>query len=90
MIIDVSNARIFIHPGSADLRKGVSGLTAVVQEKMKENPFSGSVYIFCNRERKLIKAVYWDKTGFWLSHRTLWVRSGWKKTSTPGRGMKAR
>jgi len=71
MIIDVSKARIFIHPGSVDLRKGVSGLTAIVQEKMKGNPFSGSVYIFCNRERKLIKAVYWDKTGFWLSQKRL-------------------
>jgi transposase len=71
MIIDVSKARIFIHPGSTDLRKGVSGLAAIVQEKMQENPFSGSVYIFCNRERKLIKAVYWDKTGFWLSQKRL-------------------
>jgi transposase len=71
MIIDVSKARIFIHPGSTDLRKGVNGLTAIVQEKMKENPFSGSVYIFCNRDRKLIKAVYWDRTGFWLSQKRL-------------------
>jgi transposase len=71
MILDVSKAKIFIHPGSTDLRKGVNGLSAIVQEKMKQNPFSGSVYIFCNRGRKLIKAVYWDKTGFWLSQKRL-------------------
>jgi transposase len=71
MIIDVSKARVFIRPGQTDLRKGVNGLTAIVQEKMKENPFSGGVYLFCNRERKLIKAVYWDKTGFWLSQKGL-------------------
>jgi hypothetical protein len=34
MIIDMSKARIFIRPGQTDLRKGVSGLTAIVQEKM--------------------------------------------------------
>jgi len=49
----------------------VNGLSAIVQEVMKEDPFSGSVYIFCNHERKLIKAVYWDKTGFWLSQKRL-------------------
>jgi transposase len=71
MIIDVSKARIFIHPGSTDLRKGVNGLSAIVQEKMKEDPLSGSVYIFCSRGRRLIKAVYWEKTGFWLSQKRL-------------------
>ena len=71
MIIDPSKTRIFIRPGHTDLRKASYGLTAIVQEEMKENPFSGSVSLFCNRERKLLKAVYWDKTGFWLSQKRL-------------------
>ena len=71
MIVDLSNIRIFIRPGHTDLRKASNGLTVIVQEEMKEDPFSGSVYMFCNRERKLLKAVYWDKTGFWLSQKRL-------------------
>ena len=71
MILDISKVRIFIRPGHTDLRKGSNGLTIIVQEEMKEDPFSGSVYLFCNRERKLIKAVYWEKTGFWLSQKRL-------------------
>ena len=66
MTIDLSTARIFLRPGSTDLRKAVNGLSVIVQEVIKEDPFSGSVFLFCNRERKLLKAVYWDKTGFWL------------------------
>jgi transposase len=38
---------------------------------MGGDPFSGNVYIFCNRGRKLLKAVWWDKTGFWLSQKRL-------------------
>jgi transposase len=38
---------------------------------MNHDPFSGSVYVFCNRDRTLLKAVYWDKTGFWLSQKRL-------------------
>ena len=71
MIIDLNKTRIFLRPGTTDLRKAVNGLSVIVQETMKQDPFSGSVYIFCNSERKLVKAVYWDKTGFWLSQKRL-------------------
>ena len=71
MTIDLSTVRIFLRPGHTDMRKAVNGLTSIVQEGMFCDPFSGSVYIFCNRERKLLKAVYWDKTGFWLSQKRL-------------------
>jgi transposase len=71
MIFDFSKIRIFLRPGYTDMRKAVNGLTAIVQEEMAQNPFSGSIYIFCNRGRKLLKAVYWDNTGFWLSQKRL-------------------
>jgi len=71
MIIDLSKTRIFLRPGSTDLRKAINGLSVIVQEEMKEDPFSGNIYIFCNNDRKLLKAVYWDKTGFWLSQKRL-------------------
>jgi transposase len=71
MTVDLSRVRIFIRPGYTDLRKAVNGLTVLVQEQMKRDPFSGSVYLFCNKGRKLLKAVWWDRTGFWLSQKRL-------------------
>ena len=71
MIFDLSKTKIFLRPGHTDLRKAVNGLSAIVQEAMKQDPFSGSAYLFCNRERKLLKAIYWDRTGFWLSQKRL-------------------
>jgi transposase len=71
MTLDFSTMKIFIRPGYTDLRKAVNGLTALVQEHMNGDPFNGSVYLFCNRDRKLLKAVWWDKTGFWLSQKRL-------------------
>ena len=71
MIMDLSKVKIYLRCGSTDLRKAVNGLTAIVQEEMGQDPFSGSVYLFCNRERRLLKAVYWDKSGFWLSQKRL-------------------
>ena len=71
MTIDLSKARIFIRPGYTDLRKGINGLAVLVEEQMGGEPFSGNVYIFCNRERKLLKALWWERNGFWLSQKRL-------------------
>ena len=71
MIFDLSKVRIFLRPGHTDMRKAVNGLSIIVQNDMAQDPLDGNVYLFCNRERKLLKAVYWDKTGFWLSQKRL-------------------
>jgi transposase len=52
MTVDLSRVKIYIRPGYTDLRKGVNGLTAIIQEEMELNPLSGSVFLFCNRSRK--------------------------------------
>ena len=71
MTIDLSKVRIFIRPGTTDLRKAINGLAILVEQEMRGEPFSGNVYLFCNSDRKLIKAVWWDRTGFWLSQKRL-------------------
>ena len=71
MLIDPSNIKIYIRPGQTDMRKAVNGLAVIVDEAMELDPFSGSIFMFCSRDRKLIKAVYWDKSGFWLSQKRL-------------------
>jgi len=82
MTVDLNKVRIFIRPGYTDLRKAVNGLTMLVEQEMAGEPFSGDVYIFCNRERKLLKAVWWERNGFWLSQKRLeqdrfpWPESG--------------
>ena len=49
---------------------------------MNGEVFSGNVYLFCNRERKLLKAIYWDRTGFWLCQKRLEKdKFPWPKTS---------
>ena len=71
MTIDLSTVRIFVRPGCTDLRKAVNGLSGIIEQQMAGEPFSGNVYLFCNKERKLLKAVYWEKNGFWLSQKRL-------------------
>jgi transposase len=71
MTVDLQAVKIYIRPGATDLRKGANGLTVLAQEQMGLDPLSGSVYLFCNKGRKLLKAVWWDRTGFWLAQKRL-------------------
>jgi transposase len=88
MTIDVSKARIFIRPGRTDLRKAVNGLAVLIEQQMAGEPFSGNVYLFCNRERKLIKAVWWERNGFWMSQKRLEKdRFPWPETGEAAREL---
>jgi transposase len=71
MTLDITRVRIFIRPGHTDLRKAVNGLSVLVEQEMAGEPFSGNVYVFCNREKKLLKALWWERNGFWLSQKRL-------------------
>jgi len=71
MILDLTKARIYIRPGITDLRKAAKGLSTIIEQEMAGEVFSGSVYLFCNKERKLLKAIWWERNGFWLCQKRL-------------------
>ena len=53
------------------MRKSINGLSALVQYEMKKDPFAHGYYVFCSRSRKLLKILYWDKSGFALWYKRL-------------------
>ncbi len=40
--------------------------TKEVQESMDLDPFSGHLFVFCNRKRNIVKILYWNRNGFCL------------------------
>ena len=66
MILDWTKTKIFLRPGVTDFRKQINGLSIIVKEELKENIFSGFLFMFCNKNRSRLKILYWDKTGFCL------------------------
>jgi transposase len=61
-----AGTRIWIASGVTDLRRGFTGLSAMVQTALKENPFSGHVFVFRGRRGDLIKMLWWDGDGLCL------------------------
>ena len=78
----LKGARVFVRPGVTDMRKQINGLAVLVEEVLEADPFSHTVFLFCNRERRILKAIYWDRTGFalWMKrlekHRFPWPANG--------------
>jgi transposase len=60
------NTRIWIAAGVTDLRRGFTGLSAVVQTKLEQNPFCGQVFVFRGRRGDLIKVLWYDGDGLCL------------------------
>jgi transposase len=66
MIPISSSARIWIATGYTDMRKGMQGLSLLVQESLGRDPFAGDVFVFRGRGGSLIKALWHDGIGLSL------------------------
>jgi len=66
MIALPANTRIWIAAGVTDLRRGFTGLSAQVQTKLEQSPFSGHVFVFRGRRGDLIKVLWYDGDGLCL------------------------
>src|SRR5258707_8894616 len=52
--------------GYTDMRKGIDGLAMLVQGMLRQDPFSGHLFVFRGRKANLLKIVFWDGTGLCL------------------------
>ena len=66
MLGSTSVERVYLACGTTDLRKSIDGLAVIVQECFNLDPFSPSLFVFCNRKRDKLKILHWENNGFWL------------------------
>ena len=80
-MLALPNSRVYLAVGITDMRKAINGLSIMVEQHLSQDPFSGDLFVFCNRRQNMIKILYWDKNGFCLLHKRLekhrfhWPRS---------------
>ncbi len=60
---------IFLCTTPVDFRKGFDGLTGIVTGSLGRRVTDGSLFLFVNRRRDRIKALWWETGGL-----TLWYR----------------
>jgi transposase len=65
---------IYLHREPVDMRKAINGLVALVEGEMALDPFSSALFVFCNRNRTVVKMVCWEGNGFvlWMKRLEKW------------------
>jgi transposase len=66
MMIVPAGVKVHLALGFSDMRKGMHGLAAVVQETLKKDPFSGHLFAFRGRKVAMLKILFWDGNGLCL------------------------
>ena len=49
---------------AVDMRKSFNGLLGEAKLRFEEDPLSGTLFLFLNRSRTIVKVLWWDRTGW--------------------------
>jgi transposase len=63
--------QIWLVVAPVDMRRGIDGLSALVQQALGQSPCAGSAFVFHNRTGNRLKVLLWDGNGVWLCQRRL-------------------
>lgn len=63
-LLEGRTGRIFAYNQPVDMRKGFTGLEAMILKNLCEDPLSGDAFVFLNRRGRLLKCFLWDRTGY--------------------------
>ena len=63
--------RIFLYRSPTDMRKSFNGLIGLIESALKQDPLSGSLFVFVNRRRDRVKILYWGQTGYCIWYQQL-------------------
>ncbi|MEI2606543.1 IS66 family insertion sequence element accessory protein TnpB, partial [Erwinia aphidicola] len=66
MISLPAGSRIWLVAGVTDMRNGFNRLASRVQNTLRDDPFSGHLFIFRGRRGDMIKVVWADRGGLCL------------------------
>jgi transposase len=77
--------KIWLMVEPVDMRRGIDGLSVLVEQALQRSPCAGSAFVFFNRAGNRIKVLLWDGTGVWLCQRRLHQgRFVWGRSDTGG------
>ena len=71
MIALPTNTDIFLYSHPTDMRKSFCGLAGIVRNELGREPGDGSLFLFINRNKDKLKALYWDRDGLAVWYKRL-------------------
>jgi hypothetical protein len=56
---------------SVSFRNGIDGLAAIARQILEKEPMDGTIFVFRNKRRQMLRLFFYDGGGFWLCTRRL-------------------
>lgn len=87
-MLSIGSQLIYLYGGPADMRRSFNGLSALVASSFPDTLLSGSLFVFVNKRRNLLKVLYWDSDGL-----AIWAKrleKGTFRVSWDGRAQLSR
>ena len=71
MMVPSRPVRVLVATKPVDFRKGMDGLAALVEGYLRDDPFSGAVFVFRAKRADRVKLLMWDGSGLVLVSKRL-------------------
>lgn len=71
MIHLTADTQIMIAITPADFRSGIDGFVARCHKQLSQNAKNGTLYVFINRRKTMVRALVYDGSGYWLMTKRL-------------------
>jgi transposase len=69
--MNFSDLRIFLCTTPTSMTYSFDRLMGLAQQTFEQDPLSGHLFLFLNRERDRIKILFWDRDGFCIWYKKL-------------------
>jgi len=63
--------QVYLAVGRVDLRGAFDRLAAITRNVLQMDPASGALFLFANRARNRLKALWWDSNGYVILYKRL-------------------
>lgn len=90
MLREANVENLYLICGYTDMRKGANGLIQIIQGQYNLDPYSDSLFLFCGRNARKLKALYWEGDGFLLMSKALSSKEGkyhWPRNADEARNL---
>ncbi len=66
-----ASTKVYLCARPVDLRKGFDGLSMLVETVFQRSVLDGHLFLFINRRRDRVKAMWWDQDGLIIWYKRL-------------------
>lgn len=71
VLTEIKADNVYVVCGYTDMRKSITGLSAIIVQQYEMRPDTRSLFLFCGKRADRMKALIWEGDGFLLLYKVV-------------------